>query len=193
MDFSNDIVNYSARLTAAVNAIDKTKIQQFIDVLLGHYESGSQIFIFGNGGSAMTASHAACDFNKGVCFDLEKKFKFICLNDSVATMMAYANDVSYADIFTLQLKNYLKPEDLVIGISGSGNSANVLNALEYAKSKGSEIFSLCGYDGGKLKQIDPDNCLHTAVNDMQIVEDTHLVVIHMVMQILFKHLNKKAA
>jgi len=189
MDFSNDIASYCERLNAAVTAIDKKKIQQFIDVLLGHYESESQIFIFGNGGSAMTASHAVCDFNKGVCLDLEKKFKFICLNDNVATMLAYANDVAYADIFTLQLKNYLKPGDLVIGISGSGNSANVVSAMEYAKQKGAEIFSLCGYDGGKLRQIDPDNCLHTAVNDMQIVEDSHLVIIHMVMQILRARLN----
>ncbi len=192
MDFLNSIDDYFGRLKIVLDNIDKDKINYFVSVLLKHYEKQSCIYIFGNGGSAMTASHVVCDFNKGVCLELEKKFKLICLNDNLATILAYANDISYDEIFRLQLKNYLKKDDLVIGISGSGNSLNVLEGIEYSKQVGAETFTLCGFDGGKLKQVDAVNCLHIPINDMQIAEDSHVIIFHVVMQILYKHLNNKA-
>ncbi len=190
MDFLSEIEGYNNKLKAAVDAIDKQQINHFIDILLKHYERKSHIFIFGNGGSGSTASHVVCDFNKGVCLDLDKKFKFVCLNDNLASILAYGNDISYDDIFCLQLKNYLTPDDLVIGISGSGNSENVIRAIRYAKVMKSATFALCGFDGGKLKQIDTINCVHVPTRDMQVVEDCHLILFHMIMQIIHRHLHK---
>ena len=107
MDFFNEIERYKDKLKETIDKIDKKQINHFIEVLLKHYEAESHIFTFGNGGSGLTASHAVCDFNKGVCLDLEKKFKFICLNDNIGSILAYSNDISYDDILALQLKNYL--------------------------------------------------------------------------------------
>lgn len=190
MDSFNEIERYKDELKETIDKIDKKPINHFIEVLLKHYEAESHIFIFGNGGSGMTASHTVCDFNKGVCLDLERKFKFICLNDNIGSILAYGNDISYDDIFALQLKNYLNPGDLVIGISGSGNSENIVKTIEYARQAGVDTFTLCGFDGGKLKQIDQNNCIHVPIRDMQIVEDCHLVVFHMLMRIIYNYLHK---
>jgi len=190
VDFLNDIGDYCNRIKRAVDSIDKKQINKFADVLLDHYENDSNIFIFGNGGSGATASHAVCDFNKGICLDLDKKFRFTCLNDNISTVSAYANDISYDEIFCQQLKNYLTPKDLVIAISGSGNSKNIVKAVDYAKKVKADVFVLCGFDGGKLKQIESVNCIHVPVKDMQIVEDCHVIVFHMLMQVLYKHLNR---
>lgn len=190
MDFLSEIESYNNKLKDALDKIDKVQINLFAKVLLKHYAAGSHIFIFGNGGSGMTASHTVCDFNKGVCLDLERKFKFICLNDNIGSMLAYGNDVSYSDIFHLQLKNFLTPKDLVIGISGSGNSENVIRAINYAKEMESDTFALCGFSGGKLKGIDSTNCIHVPIHDMQIVEDCHMIIFHMLMQIVYKYLHR---
>jgi len=190
MDFSNEISGYFGKLSNVLDKINRTQIDSFIQVLLKHYENNNNVYIFGNGGSGLTASHVVCDFNKGVCLDLDKKFKIICLNDNIASILAYANDISYDDIFYQQLRNFLTSKDLVIGISGSGNSKNVIKAIEYAKKIGANTFSLCGFNGGKLKEIDEVNCIHVNINDMQLVEDCHMVIFHAFMQILHKHLNK---
>jgi D-sedoheptulose 7-phosphate isomerase len=102
--------------------------------------------------------------------------------------MAYANDVSYEDIFVEPLKNFFKPGDLVIGISGSGNSKNVLKAIEYANQNGGTTFGLVGYDGGKLKQL-AQNCIHVNINDMQITEDLHMVMDHLIMKVLCEQMS----
>lgn len=190
MDFFYEIEKYNNKLKETLDKIDRKQINYFVEVLLKHYEAGSHIFTCGNGGSGLTASHVVCDFNKGICLDLEKKFKFICLNDNIGSILAYGNDISYEDIFALQLKNYLKRGDLVIGISGSGNSINIIKTIEYAKQAGIDTFTLCGFDGGKLKQIDQNNCIHVPIKDMQIVEDCHLVIFHMLMQIIYNNLHK---
>lgn len=184
MDFLNEIDKYCSRLKTTIDNIDKKQINHFAEVLLYHYENNSHIFIFGNGGSGATASHVVCDFNKGVCLDLDKKFRFVCLNDNISSLSAYSNDISYDDVFYLQLKNFLTHNDLVIGISGSGNSRNVVKAIEYAKQIGAGTFTLCGFDGGKLKEIDKNDCIHVPANDMQVVEDCHMIIFHMLMQIL---------
>ncbi len=110
---------------------------------MNSYEEEGHIFVMGNGGSGATASHWAGDFNNGCCFNLEKKFKMICLNDNISTMMAYANDISYDDIFVEPMKNFFRPGDLVIGISGSGNSKNVLKAIEIANKNKGRTIGLC--------------------------------------------------
>ncbi len=157
--------------------------------LLTAYNEERQIFIMGNGGSGSTASHFACDINKGSCFELDKKFKVICLNDNVPTMLAYANDLSYNKVFIEQLKNFLQAGDVVIGISGSGNSENVIQAISYAKERGARTVGLTGFDGGKLAKT-ADIPLTAAIHDMQKVEDVHMIVVHMLMQYLCNSLSK---
>ena len=159
------------------------KFEEVVELLHDAYMRESRIFVFGNGGSATTATHMACDLNKGVCNGSKKRFKVICLNDNISTMLAYANDKSYEDIFVEQLKNFLKADDLVIGISGSGNSANVIKAIEYANENGAISAALTGFDGGRLALTAGTSILIPA-NDMQKVEDLHLILTHMMMQVL---------
>ena len=121
MDNSLFIKSYLTLLTETINRIDVSEISGITELLIDAYHRNANIFIMGNGGSASTASHFACDINKGVSLNLDKRFKVISLTDNLPTIMAYANDLSYEDIFIEQLKNFLNPGDLVIGISGSGN------------------------------------------------------------------------
>jgi D-sedoheptulose 7-phosphate isomerase len=180
--------NYLLELTGIINMIDAKEFESLVGELASAYEKQSNIFICGNGGSAATASHFACDINKGVSFGKEKRFRVICLNDSIPTIMAYSNDVSYDSIFVEQLKNFMNAGDLLIGISGSGNSGNVLNAVRYANESGGKTFGICGYGGGRLKDT-AQKSLVVKSNDMQKVEDAHLIILHCVMQ-WFNALNK---
>lgn len=111
----------------------------------------------------------------------------MCLNDSVPTMLAYANDLAYEDIFVEQLKNFFIPGDVVIGISGSGNSVNVLKAIEYTNANDGKTVGLCGYSGGKL-YVMVDIPILVKIDDMQKVEDVHMIVVHMTMQRILKEL-----
>lgn len=138
--------NYFNELKRVLDCLPLDKIEEFVEYLLAAYEGEKHIFVFGNGGSGVTASHFACDINKGVSSG-PKRFKVMCLNDNIPIILAYANDMSYEDIFVEQLRNYLKPLDCVIGISGSGNSRNVLKAIEYANTAGAKTFGITGYDG----------------------------------------------
>jgi Phosphoheptose isomerase len=178
-----DIEGYLSVLQKQLRALDREQLANFLDVLARARDQGHRIFVMGNGGSAATASHFVCDFNKGLSYQRGKKFQFICLNDNIPTVMAYANDVGFEDIFVEQLKNFFSPGDLVIGISGSGNSRNVLKALEYARANGGVTLALVGYDGGALKKI-AEHCVHVQINDMQIVEDIHMMLDHMAMRVL---------
>ena len=187
MVIAADVNDYLARLTDTVEKIDKDSIRKVIDVLLETREKGGRIFIFGNGGSAATASHYVCDFNKGVSIDLNKKFDFVCLSDNTATMMAIANDIGYDFVFSKQLEGRLKKDDLIIAISGSGNSKNVIKAVEYAKENGNKIITLTGYSGGKLLQL-ADYPIHANINDMQIAEDVHMIMCHLMASTIAKEL-----
>ena len=171
---------YFDTLKRTLDSLDRREVSDFIHALLAARDAGKQIFVMGNGGSAATASHMVCDFNKGLVADGKPRFKFICLNDNMATLMAYANDVSYDDVFIEPLKNFMQPGDLVIGISGSGNSINVVKAIEWANENGGKTFSLVGYSGGKLKQVS-QRCIHADIENMQIVEDIHIILNHMIM------------
>ncbi len=184
-DFSK---KYLTELEIVLNSFDHEQFEKIVDQILQAYEKEARIFIMGNGGSGSTASHFACDINKGCCMDLEKKFKVICLNDNIPTMLALANDVSYEVVFVEQLKNFYMEGDLTIGISGSGNSENVLQAIAYANEHNGRTIGLSGYSGGKLSKM-VGIPLVAEVNDMQKVEDVHMIVVHMIMQVVYKALN----
>jgi len=180
--------NYLAELKKVTEIIPLDKFEEIVNIILDAYEKKRSIFIMGNGGSGSTASHFACDINKGVSYGLKKRSKVICLNDNMPIMLAYANDSSYEDIFVEQLKNFLESGDVVIGISGRGNSNNVLKAIEYANEKGAKTIGLTGFGGGELAKLSQISLIVPA-NDIQKVEDIHLVIIHMIMQILYKKLH----
>lgn len=183
MDYTKEINDYFEREKATLDAISKNDLNTLMNLLVDAKDKGKTIFIMGNGGSAATASHYVCDFNKGISLGKEKRFKFFCLNDNIPTMMAYANDLSYADIFVEPLKNFMQTDDIVIGISGSGNSENVVRAIQYANGNGGITVGLTGYSGGKIKQLSKYN-VHIPINDMQITEDLHMVLDHCMMKIL---------
>lgn len=186
MNYIDQITEYFEVEKKVLDSISKEDLNTLMNLLVDAKNAGKTIFIMGNGGSAATASHYVCDFNKGVSLGKEKMFKFICLNDNIPTMMAYANDLSYADVFVGPLKNFLQPGDIVIGISGSGNSENVVRAIQYANENGGITVGLTGYSGGKIKQLCKYN-VHIPVNDMQITEDLHMVLDHCMMKILCKY------
>jgi len=180
-DYTKFINSYLARFAETLSKIDKAQINAFINALEDARARGAQIFTMGNGGSASTASHFVCDFNKGLSYGFDApRYKFICLNDSLPTLTAYANDVSYADAYLEALKNYFRAGDVVIGISGSGNSKNVLKAVEYANANGGITVGLTGYGGGELKKI-AKLSVHIPADDMQIAEDAHMMLDHLAM------------
>jgi D-sedoheptulose 7-phosphate isomerase len=179
--------DYFARLSDTLDHLDLNAISSLVDMLLKAREEGKTIFIFGNGGSAATASHVTGDFLKGISYNLDKRFKLHCLNDNVSGMMAISNDLSYEEIFIEQLKAFLQKDDLVIGISGSGNSANVVKAMDFAKSKGAKTVAFCGYKGGKIKDI-ADLVIHAPIHDMEVTEDVHIIIFHAIKQIMMKKL-----
>ena len=190
MNFIDEINNYLTSLKIVIDSLDRNEISKFIDIMLHAYQNDKNIYIFGNGGSASTASHFTCDINKGFDYELTKRFRVINLTENTATIMALANDITYEDIFIEQLKNYLRSGDLVIGISGSGNSKNVLKAVDYANKNGNITVGITGYNGGILKNI-AYHCVNANVNDMQLSEDVHLILTHIAMKLLYKALESK--
>lgn len=182
MDYSRSIQNYLQREVEVIKSLDVDMINTAMNELEAAYQREGTIYICGNGGSASTASHYANDFNKGLSEFLDKKFRFICLNDNVPTLMAVANDIGYEEVFRFPLLNKLKPEDLVIGISGSGNSKNVVNALTYAKECGVRTMGIVGYDGGKVLDI-ADVSLFVPIKNMQVAEDIHMMFDHLMMSV----------
>lgn len=183
------LAEYCENLNEVLKKVSSERFEELVRLLESAYHGNHQVFAFGNGGSGSTASHFACDLNKGVSYGLEKRFRVICLNDQLPTLTAYANDVSYEDVFIEGLKNFLLPGDLVIGISGSGNSQNVLKAIEYAQIHGSNTVGLSGFSGGKLAKL-VDTSLLVPTNDMQRAEDVHFILLHVAMQILCTRLHK---
>ena len=178
---------YFSREKEVINNLNYDEIAEAVQVILDAYERETTIYVFGNGGSAATASHFVCDFNKGICEKLDKKFNLICLSDNTPIMTAIANDISFDDVFSFQLKNKLKKDDLILAISGSGNSKNVIKAVEYAKEVGTKIVGITGYSGGKLREL-ADYRMHVNVDDMQITEDVHMAFDHMMYRVLTDNL-----
>lgn len=170
--------NYKEDLLHAIDRIDLDKVEKATAWLREARDTDHHIFTCGNGGSASTASHFVCDIVKGASYQREKRFRILALTDSLPTLTAYSNDVNYEAVFVEQLKNFAQKGDVLIAISGSGNSPNVLRAVEYARSIGCKTIGLTGRDGGKLGQVAELN-IQVPVQHMGRIEDAHLVVCHM--------------
>ena len=179
-------INYIKKyLELEKNTLDKLNLEEIneaMNALKSARERSANIYIFGNGGSAASASHFVCDFNKGANLLGQPRFRFQCLSDNTPIITAISNDIAYEDIFVYQLNQILKKEDLIIAISGSGNSKNIVKALQYAKEIGTEIIGITGYSGGEVRKL-ADYHLHVPLDDMQIAEDIHMIFDHMIMKI----------
>ena len=173
------LTNYRDDLARSIAAIPIKQVQQVIDVFAEARAQGRRIFTCGNGGSASTASHFVCDIVKGASYGRESRFKIMCLSDNQATLSAYSNDVSYDVALMEPLKNFAEPGDVLVAISGSGNSPNVLHATEWARSAGLTTIGLTGRDGGRLgRAVEIE--VNVANPHMGRIEDTHLAICHMV-------------
>lgn len=177
------IKNYFKELKETIDKISVEDIKKVTDILYNAYKKNKQIFIIGNGGSASTASHFACDLSKGtlqrIYDEKEKRFRVISLTDNVAILTALANDLDYNDIFSQQLKNLINKGDILISITGSGNSKNILNAVNSASKSGAITIGFLGFDGGKLKNK-VDYYIHIPSNHYGRIEDLHLVLSHLI-------------
>ena len=186
IDFIKDITEYCDTLKTTFEATQNEDINQVLNILLQAYEQRQQVFVMGNGGSAATASHLACDFNEGISEGKTKRFRVIALTDNIPSITAIANDMGYEMIFVQQLSSLMEPGDYVIGISGSGNSENVIRAIDYGNEHGAITVGFTGYSGGRLKESAQHN-IHINIDDMQVAEDLHMVLNHIMMRVLKKH------
>lgn len=180
-----NFVQYNDICSAAAAALDTNAIDQLLADLEAAYLGGHCVFIIGNGGSGANASHLCEDLGKGTLSDFERqrRLKVLSLTDNTAYILAWGNDTSYDRIFVEQLKNLAAPGDLLIAISGSGNSPNVLRAIEYAQTHDIKSVGFTGYDGGKLRAM-ADLCIHVDNHNMGLVEAVHGVVFHYLIEIL---------
>jgi len=169
---------YKSKLLETLDSVDLGSVAEAIEILRKARDEDRHIFVCGNGGSASTASHFVTDMVKGASYKREARFRIMALTDSMPTITAYSNDVSYDCIFAEQLKNFAQPGDVVMGISGSGNSPNVIAAFELANSLACETIALTGRDGGKLGSLAKLQ-IRVAEPHMGRIEDGHLIVCHM--------------
>jgi len=169
---------YRDSLIETLHRLDLGKVQQAVEWLREARDRDRMIFTSGNGGSAASASHFVCDMLKGASFQKQKRFRILALQDNMPTLTAYSNDVDYHDAAVEQFKNFATAGDVVIAVSGSGNSANVVRLVEYANSIGCKTISLSGRDGGKLAkaaQLD----IRAVEPHMGRIEDAHMITLHM--------------
>lgn len=183
-DFS--IPNYLSSHTELFKKLDIKSIENAIDLIRVTYLRGGKIITCGNGGSAHTASHYITDWSKMVNLKTGNQFKGLSLCDNVGLITAFANDISYGQVFSGQLRSILDKEDLLIAVSGSGNSENVVNAVGYANQVGAKTLAIVGYDGGALIKLAQHSFLVPSF-DMQLCEDIHLMFGHMVMKTLCEY------
>jgi len=173
------IRGYLDELDATLRALPHEQIAGIIDAIRDVRDRDAQLFVVGNGGSAATASHFAVDLGKGASLNAERRFRVLSLTDNVPWITALGNDLSYEDVFVQQLKNFARPGDLLLAISGSGNSENVLRAVRYANSIGCRTIGLAGFAGGKLRE-QAQECLVVSSDHMGRIEDGHFVVQHLI-------------
>lgn len=189
-----NVAEYVKRIQDEVARVDQAEIQKMADLIYEAWENGRFVYIFGNGGSGTTATHMSEDLGKSSLRESDlgdeskKRLKVMSLTDNLGWIMAVGNDLSYDQIFVQQLMNYGGEGDVVIAISGSGNSPNVLNAVDWANRHGLKTFGLTGFSGGKLREM-AQSGLHVPLDDMGMVESIHLALFHWVLNDVFARIN----
>jgi D-sedoheptulose 7-phosphate isomerase len=186
--------DYLDRVCREIERLDLAQVEKLSDLIEDAYHAGRFVFICGNGGSGANASHLCEDLAKCTLRDFEsqKRLKVLSLTDNTAGIMAWANDEGYDRIFVEQLKNLASPGDLLLAISGSGNSPNVLKAVDWANRQGLITVGITGFGGGKLKNLAQHN-LHAGIDDMGIVESLHQVVFHWIIDDIYRRISGPVA
>jgi D-sedoheptulose 7-phosphate isomerase len=178
-----DVSSYLEELSRTIQGLPLQSINDLVQVFLQAYDNGRTIFLFGNGGSAALASHMACDLGKGTVPVSGKRLRAVALTDNVALITAWANDTRYERIFAEQLESLLRPGDVALAISASGNSPNILAALDFARQAGATTAGIAGFQGGQMKPL-CDVCVVVPSDNMQIIEDLHCSISHSVFRAL---------
>lgn len=176
---------YIGQVKAMLDALDPKEIERLSDALLDAYRNDRQVFVIGNGGSASAASHMACDLGKGTAIPGKRRLRAISLTDNMAMFSAIANDFGYENVFVEQLKNVFNRGDVVIGISASGNSPNVVNAIQWANEQGGITVAIVGFTGGQMRK-EADIVIYLKNDEYGPVEDGHLIINHMLATFLQK-------
>lgn len=179
----SEISDYIANFNATLASVQFSSIASFVDIIDDAWVKDAQVIVCGNGGSALTALHYVTDWNKSLPLATGRRFRGRSLLDNIGLLTAHANDQSYPDSFSEQIRNVVDPGDVVLLISGSGNSANVVQGAKIAKTLGATVASIVGFDGGVLSTIS-DHVLHVSRSDMQICEDIHMMVGHIILRAL---------
>jgi D-sedoheptulose 7-phosphate isomerase len=183
--------HYFKELHEVTGNITVDGIDHIAHTLLKAYESARTVYLFGNGGSAALASHFACDLGKGTAYcNGGRRFRVLALTDNIPTLTAWANDSSYDDVFSEQLRCFVQAQDIAFAISGSGNSKNVLNALQVARDAGAVTVGISGFQGGEMKSL-CDICVLVPSNNMQIIEDLHLAITHAIYRVVYNRIARR--
>jgi D-sedoheptulose 7-phosphate isomerase len=188
---ADNIETYVDRLGAAVEALPREQLTQLGEMLYRAYRNEKQVFTLGNGGSASTASHMAADLAKNTIGPNMRRFRVLSLNDNAAILTALANDLGYENVFCEQLENLVRPGDLLIAISASGRSPNVLKALRYAQSQSAETACLLGFDGGDAASL-CDVAIVVPSDHYGMIEDVHLIINHILVDYFKGKLDEEA-
>lgn len=200
MSIQKEIKDYLSGIREVFGRVPVSTIEEIIKVLLKAYEDGKKVITMGNGGHASTASHLINDLAKHTIVSDKKdevivkgkRFKTLCLDDNMATLTSWANDVGYEDCFSEQLANWVEEDDVVIGITGSGNAQNILNAFEVAKKFGAITIALTGYQGGRIKNV-ADICFIVPSNNISFIEDVHFSLTHLWCDIIRRIIQRRYA
>ncbi|MDC3135271.1 SIS domain-containing protein [Prochlorococcus sp. AH-716-J09] len=183
------IIEYANNLKDALSSLDDKKINELFEEVLKRIDGNGEIYIFGNGGSSANASHIVGDYSKTFA-TLNKGIKINCPSDNIAYLAAISNDLDYSEIFNTLINSRIKKGDLIIFLSGSGNSMNLIKAARAAKKENIKTVCLVGYSGGALKDL-TDITIHIKVNDMEIAEDAQMAIFHLIKQNLIEIICEK--
>ena len=179
------IQSYLRDVKALLDRLDASQLERMVEALFDAWRHDRRVLLMGNGGSSSSVSHIVNDMQKNIDLEAGKALRTLCLSDCTPLMMAWANDTAWDNIFAPQVRCWTEPGDVVIGVSGSGNSMNVINGIAAANKAGAITFGLAGYAGGKLKHT-AQHCLVVPCDNMQRIEDVHMVVLHLVFSALLE-------
>jgi len=195
LGIQHNVDEYLRRLQRELDRVDRTQVGRLADLIYEAWQNGQSVFVFGNGGSGATASHLCEDLNKNALReadlkeDAARRPRVTSLTDNTSWITAIGNDLGFEEIFVQQLRHFARPGDLVVAISGSGNSPNVLAAVDWANRQGLKTFGITGYSGGKLKGIQQEG-IHVPLDDMGMVESIHLCLGHWLVDDLHARVNR---
>lgn len=182
-----NVDSYLGRLRTAVEALPRDRLTELGETLYRTYRNGQQVFMLGNGGSASTASHMAADLAKNTIGANMRRFRVLSLNDNQALLTALANDLGYENVFSEQLTNLIRGGDLLVAISASGNSPNVLKAIRYAQRQCAEVVGILGFQGGEAARL-ADQSIIVPCDHYGVIEDVHLIINHILVDYFSRRL-----